>query len=32
MGRKKLNLTESKIKKMLLNGRGKGKGSEYQSW
>ncbi len=32
MGRKKLNLTESKIEKMLLNGRGKGKGSEYQSW
>lgn len=32
MGRKKLNLTETKIEKMLLSGRGKGKGGEYQSW
>lgn len=32
MGRKKLNLTETKIEKMLLSGRGKGNGREYQSW
>lgn len=32
MGRKKLNLTEAKIEKMLLSGRGRGKGDGYQSW
>jgi len=32
VGIKKLNLTETKIEKMLLSGRGKGNGREYQSW
>lgn len=32
MSRKKLNLTETKIEKMLLNGRGRGRGNEYQLW
>lgn len=32
MSRKKLNLTEVEIEKMILNGRGRGTGSKYQSW